>query len=92
MGATTVRLEDLEGRATINIWPELASLLGCGRDAAYIAVRSGQIPSIAVGARRLIPVGALLRTLGFEQQEGADATTTSTPGNTVVIPLRKERT
>jgi excisionase family DNA binding protein len=46
-------------RATIDV-AELAVVLGVSKGTAWAAVRRGQIPSIAVGARRrVVPVAAL---------------------------------
>jgi len=39
--------------------PDVAIALGLSRGAAYEAVRCGQIPSIKIGKRILIPVQAL---------------------------------
>jgi excisionase family DNA binding protein len=38
-----------------------AKRAGIGRDAMYSLVKSGRIPSLAVGRKRLIPVAALER-------------------------------
>jgi excisionase family DNA binding protein len=38
-----------------------ARRVGIGRDAMYGLVKSGRIPSLAVGRKRLIPVAALER-------------------------------
>ena len=54
-------------RATLNV-DEAAILLGIGRAAAYQAVHRGEIPSIRVGARLLIPRQALERMLDGEPQ------------------------
>ena len=43
--------------------PEAAELLGVGRSAAYEAARSGQIPTIRIGKRILVPRAALDRLL-----------------------------
>ena len=45
---------------------EAANILGLGRSSAYAAVRSGDIPSIRIGARYLIPRVALEKMLGKE--------------------------
>ena len=46
-----------------------ARLLGIGRSAAYAAVHTGQIPSIRIGSRILIPRVQLSRLL-LETQGG----------------------
>jgi excisionase family DNA binding protein len=49
-------------RQTYNI-DEVARILGIGRNQAYEAVRAGQIPSIRIGKRLLVPRTALDRLL-----------------------------
>ena len=51
------------GALTITV-EEAGRFLGVGRAAAYESVRNGEIPSLALGRRRLVPVPALLRMLG----------------------------
>ncbi|MCH8014421.1 MAG: helix-turn-helix domain-containing protein [Candidatus Dadabacteria bacterium] len=41
--------------------PEVAKVLGIGRTAAYEAARTGEIPTIRIGKRILVPVAALER-------------------------------
>ena len=43
--------------------PEAAKALGIGRAAAYEGARTGQIPTIRIGKRILVPVAALERML-----------------------------
>jgi excisionase family DNA binding protein len=43
--------------------PEVAALLGLSRNGAYEAVATGQIPSIRIGRRLLVPRVALERML-----------------------------
>ena len=47
---------------------EAAKVLGIGRSAAYEAARSGEIPTIRIGKRILVPLPALKRLL--EQDRG----------------------
>lgn len=42
------------GRETLSV-AEAARVLGIGRNAAYAGVHAGQIPSVRVGGRILIP-------------------------------------
>ena len=39
--------------------PEATKILGIGRSAAYEAARRGEIPTIRIGKRILVPVAAL---------------------------------
>ena len=43
--------------------PEVAKVLGIGRTAAYEAARTGEIPTIRLGKRILVPVAAMERLL-----------------------------
>ncbi len=52
-------------RATYTI-EEAAEILGIGRSSAYQAVRTGQIPTLRVGRRLLVPRVALERLLERE--------------------------
>lgn len=49
-------------RLTLDI-EEAAKLLGIGRKCAYAAARSGGIPTIQIGRRRLVPKAALMRLI-----------------------------
>ena len=55
-------LPDPSVRPTLTV-QEVAVLLRLGRSSAYAAVRSGEIPSVRVGHRLLVPTAALLRLL-----------------------------
>ncbi len=52
--------------------PEAAEALGIGRNAAYEAARTGQLPTIRIGKRILVPVVALERLLDLDKHEGVD--------------------
>jgi excisionase family DNA binding protein len=61
-----------DGRVAIAV-EEAGRLLGIGRGSAYAAVKTGDIPSIRVGLRRVVvPVAALERILhmGVPESEG----------------------
>ncbi len=49
-------------RKTLSI-PEAGKTLGIGRSAAYEAARTGQLPTIRIGRRLLVPIVALERLL-----------------------------
>lgn len=50
---------------TISV-PQAGELLGIGRNQAYAAAKTGQLPTIKIGKRVLVPVIALDRMLGIE--------------------------
>jgi excisionase family DNA binding protein len=54
-------------RQTVTV-EEAATILGVGRNKAYEAARSGQIPAIRIGKRLLVPLTALKRLLGTGYQ------------------------
>lgn len=56
-------LDDARTRATITV-PEAGRLLGIGRDAAYRAAERGEIPSLRLGRRIVVPVPQLLALIG----------------------------
>ena len=49
-------------RRTVTV-EEAATILGVGRNKAYEAARSGEIPTIRIGKRLLVPLAALERLL-----------------------------
>jgi excisionase family DNA binding protein len=51
--------------------PEAAELLGLSRAAAYQAVRSGEIPSVQIGRRWLIPRARLMELLAGPTEDDA---------------------
>lgn len=63
-------LDDVKGRATLTV-PEAGELFGLGRAASYEAAKAGQLPTLRLGRRVLVPVPALLRMLGADREEAA---------------------
>ena len=57
-------VDDIRNRGTIPAWPDAGEVLGIGRSLIYSGIASGEIPSVRVGRRILVPVPALLRMLG----------------------------
>jgi excisionase family DNA binding protein len=60
-------IDELRGRATITV-EEAAELLGVARGTAYAAARAGQLPTIKLGRRVIVPTARLLALLGIEQE------------------------
>ena len=56
---------ELVGRLTCTV-PEAGEALGIGRDAAYAAAGRGEIPTLRLGHRLVVPVPRLLELLGFQ--------------------------
>ena len=62
-----------EEHPTMTVWPEAARALGLSRSAAYDGVARGDIPSIRVGRRIVVPTAALRRLLQLDEPFGSDA-------------------
>ncbi len=56
-------LEDWRNKSTVTI-EEGAPIIGVSRGPAYAAARTGEIPTLRIGKRLLVPVAALRRLLG----------------------------
>ncbi|MCK1652255.1 helix-turn-helix domain-containing protein [Bradyrhizobium sp. 149] len=54
---------DLAGRSTLTIEEAGVRVLGLSRDASYKAAKSGDLPTIRVGRRLLVPRAALEKLL-----------------------------
>lgn len=54
--------------------PEAGKLLGIGRDAAYRAAESGELPTLRFGRRIVVPTAKLLALLGLDAGSNALAT------------------
>ena len=52
----------------IPIWPDTCRLLGISRYAGYEAAKRGEIPTIRIGKRILVPRRALDRLLEYAEQ------------------------
>lgn len=50
-----------------------AEILGVSRQSAYEGVKRGEIPSIRVGRRLIVPTAQLLRLLGVEEPARPEA-------------------
>lgn len=61
-------LADLRNLSTIDVWhpsrPCAARVLGVSRDLAYSMARTGDLPTIRLGRRVVVPVPRLLAMLG----------------------------
>ena len=51
--------------------PEVATLLGIGRNAAYEAAQRGEFPSLKFGSRIVVPKVAIDRMLGLGPRSAA---------------------
>jgi excisionase family DNA binding protein len=59
----------MQNHATLTVTPaEAARLLGISRNLAYEAARRGEIPTIRIGRRILVPIAALERLLSERER------------------------
>ena len=61
----------LRDQVSVALWPTAAKALSLGRNAAYEAVRRGDIPSVRIGRRYVIPTASLRKMLGIVEKEVA---------------------
>ena len=66
-------------RRTLSI-PEAAAYLGIGRNTAYEAARTGEIPTIRIGGRIVVPELALERLLESAIPGGDTRSLSTDPG------------
>ncbi len=64
--APSVRVPTAEERPTLGVWPETGQILGLSKASVYEAVKTGDIPSIKIGRRLLVPTAALRRMLALD--------------------------
>ena len=81
---TATAPEQLDGRLVITV-PDAAVLLGISRTHAYELVARGELPSVRLGRRVVVPTRALLDLVGglrpqTEQTGGAEGTPLSRMG------------
>jgi hypothetical protein len=62
----TLRVPDPEDRPTLPVWPDVGHFLGLSKVSTYDAVARGEIPTIRIGRRLLVPTAALRRLLGLD--------------------------
>lgn len=67
-------------RPTIRLWPEAGQALGLGRSATYDAAERGQIPTIRLGRRIVVPTARLRQMLGLDDARREEALVGGPPG------------
>ncbi len=60
-------IDDLRDRLTVTV-PQAGEAIGIGRNAAYRAAAAGQIPTLRLGRRIVVPVPKLLALLGIDER------------------------
>lgn len=57
---------DLRGLTYLTV-PDAGAYIGLGRAASYAAAKRGDLPTVRIGRRVVVPAPMLLRMLGVEQ-------------------------
>ncbi len=58
---------------TVSLWPTAGQALGIGRSQTYAAAGRGEIPTIKLGRRIVVPTAALRRMLQLDEQPAGAA-------------------
>lgn len=77
---TSEAAQDWRSRNTVTV-EEAGSILGIGRSSAYALARSGELVTLRLGRRFIVPVAALRRMLG-ELDPFNESTPAGKPGLT----------
>lgn len=61
-------LPDPEAVPAMDLWPDAGEILGLSRQSTYGAARRGEIPTIRLGRRIVVPTAPLRRMLGMDDR------------------------
>ncbi len=64
--ANPIGVPDPRDRPTLDLWPETGRYLGLSKCSTYDAAHRGEIPTIRIGRRLLVPTAALRRMLQLD--------------------------
>lgn len=64
-------LPDPETQPTVPLWPTAGQAIGLGRNATYAAAERGDIPTIRIRGRIVVPTAPLRRMLGLDDRSAA---------------------
>ena len=60
-----------EDRPTVLLWPTAGEALGLSKTSTYLGAQRGEIPTIRVGRRVVVPTAALRRLLQLDSPDAA---------------------
>jgi hypothetical protein len=63
---------DPEVQPTMPVWPDTGEILGLSRQSAYGAARRGEIPTLRIGRRLVVPTAKLRQLLGLDDGGESD--------------------
>ena len=70
MTDTQKRLPDPEVQPVLDLWPDAGEFLRLGRSSTYKAASEGEIPTIRLGRKLVVPVARLRQMLGMGGGDG----------------------
>lgn len=65
-------IPEINGKATIPLWPDAGTLLGLSKNSTYAAAHRGDIPTLRFKSKFVVPVAPLLRMLGIEDERAVE--------------------
>jgi len=65
--STRNTIPDPEEVPFLPLWPDVGKILGLGRSSTYAAAERGEIPTVRLGHREVVPVAALRRMAQLEE-------------------------
>jgi hypothetical protein len=63
---TAAKLPNAEEHPTVKLWPTAGQALDLGKSATYDAAMRGDIPTLRIGRRIVVPTAALRRLLQLD--------------------------
>ena len=60
-------------RITLDLWPDVGRALGLGRNSTFRAAKAGQIPTLRIGKRLLVPRAAFESLLSCASKQAPAA-------------------
>ena len=66
MGTSSAGIPTAQERPTLTLYPETAKWMGLSKSSVYAAAERGEIPTIRVGRRLLVPTATLRRMLALD--------------------------
>ncbi len=61
------KIPEPDEQPTMALWPDVGQAVGLRRSATYAAAQRGQIPTLRIGGKLLVPTACLRRMLQLDQ-------------------------
>ena len=73
------------------LWPDVGQALGLGRSATYAAAQRGQIPTLRIGGKVLVPTACLRRMLQLDRAADVEILLPPMSLDPPTVPHRKKQ-